>query len=95
MQIEREPLYDAYDRLTSEAELRFSIFPPLALLSVTAAVLWSPWCLVALVMPAILAAQGSRLYDSAQERVLQALTTGVVQSPTVQELHGLESVKRS
>jgi hypothetical protein len=35
MQIERETLYDAYDRLTSEAELRFSIFPPLALLSAT------------------------------------------------------------
>lgn len=89
MQIERESLYNAYDRLRAEAELRFSLFAPLVLLTVAGALLWSPWALVALLVPGALAAQGNQQAARAEEQVWQALTTGVIQSPTMEQYFAL------
>ena len=89
LQIERETLYNDYDRLRSEAELRFSIFIPLTALSIVTAVLLSGWALVSIVLPVILLAQGVRMQARANLRVSQALVTGVVQSPTLEQLTAL------
>lgn len=86
MQIERETLYNDYDRLRSEAELRFSIATPLVLLVLTATLQWSTLALFALVLPAILLAQAVRIQARADERVRQALITGVIRSPTIEQL---------
>jgi hypothetical protein len=86
MQIERETLFNDYDRLRSEAELRLSIFVPLTALAITAAVQWNPPALIGLLIPLILLAQAIRMQARADERVQQALMTGVISSPTIDQL---------
>ncbi|TWD75080.1 hypothetical protein FB561_6517 [Kribbella amoyensis] len=91
LQIERETLYNDYDRLRSEAELRFSIFIPLIALAVVASALWSVWCLFTLLLPCILLGQAVRLQARADERVRQALVRGVVKSPTIEALTQIQT----
>jgi hypothetical protein len=86
MQIERETLFDSYDRVVAEAELRTSIFLPLSAGILGMAAFWNAWFLVLLVAPWLLARRGLKLVREADERVTQALTTGVMQSPTIQAL---------
>lgn len=86
MQIERQALYDDYDRLRSEAELRFSIFVPLIILVGVMIWLWSPVTLLGIVVPFVLLRQGIREQRSAEEKVWQALATGLIQSPTIERL---------
>lgn len=86
LQIERELIYDAYDRLSTEAELRFSISPPIVVAVSATAILWSPWALLALVVPAALLFQGAVLVERARQRVIQALSSNVIDSPVVQTL---------
>lgn len=43
LQVEREPIFDEYDRLRAEAELRFSLLGPLLMLTVTMSATWHSW----------------------------------------------------
>lgn len=90
MQIERESLWNDYDRLRSEAELRFTLLPPLTLLVVVAAVMWTPFALLGLVLPVVLLRQGLTDQKAADQKVWQALTTEVIESPTMHEFLRLE-----
>jgi hypothetical protein len=86
MQLVASSLFDEYSRLKSEAELRFSIAAPLALISCTAAWLSTWWWLTAISLPTVLAFRGLSAQAAARNRVWQSLTTGVIESPTVERL---------
>lgn len=88
LQIERDSLWQTYDRLKSEAELRVGIVPPLVALIITAAVTWHPVLVGLLVIPAVLAIQAAGQRSRADAVVMQALLTGLIESPTIQELRG-------
>jgi hypothetical protein len=90
LQIGREAIYNDYDRLRSEAELRFTLLVPLCLLVAASGFLWTKpaWLLVGL--PLILLGQAFHIQARADERVLQALTTGVIDSPVVEQLLAID-----
>lgn len=86
MQIEQPLLFDSYDRLKSESELRLSIFVPLMWLVTAAAVLLTPWAVLLVSVPLLIGYQGLRLQAQAQERITQALASGAIESPVVSRL---------
>jgi hypothetical protein len=89
LQIERESLFYDYDRLKSEAALRYSIAPPLVAVIITAGLSWTPWILLALVVVPFLLIHGRRAEEQANCTVTAALTQGVIESPTVATLFKL------
>ena len=92
LQIERETLYNEFDRLRNEAELRFSIAVPLVLFVGVASVEWHWQAAIGLLLPTALVTQGVLTERKAHLRVMEALIHGVVESPVVSLLRSLEPV---
>ncbi len=86
LQIEREALFNEVDRHKSEAELRYSIAPPLTLLSVVFAIQWHWLWLLGVLVAAVLAWHGYRAENKARRQVAEALRFGIIASPTLQRL---------
>lgn len=86
LQASNQSLYDSYDRLRAEAELRFTLFMPLLALIMVVAAQWSWLTALLVVVPIILALQGWLRQVEAQTVVTQALITGLIASPTLQRI---------
>jgi hypothetical protein len=86
LQVERETVYNDYDRLRSEAELRFSIFTPLIALTVIMAMQWSAFTLFAIVIPIWLVGEAWRRQRLAEAKVWDSLAMGLISSPTLEGL---------
>ncbi len=86
LQVERESLYNEYDRLKSEAELRFSILTPVILLTATFTATWKWQAVAGLGIAAALFLQGIQAQRGARRLVVTAVVNGVVESPTAQGL---------
>ena len=80
LQIEREAIYNDYDRLRSEAELRYSIVIPLFLLVGAAAGLGHRLAAVGVILPIVLGYQGWRNQQAAETKVWQNLVAGQITS---------------
>lgn len=89
LQIERESLWNDYDRLRSESELRYSISVPLFLLVVITATTWHVATLAGLLLPAALLGQAISTERRAHLQVWTAVTHEVIESPTVGLIRGL------
>lgn len=89
LQIEREALYNDFDRVRAESELRAAIVVPLLVLVVILAVGGSPWWLVALLVPAWLLRQGVQAHVEAQQRLQAAVRHEVIKSPSVEFVRSL------
>jgi hypothetical protein len=88
LQIERESLFNDYDRLRSEAQLRFSIAPPMVLIVIVLAVVGHPLWLLGVVAPGWFYFRGLRVYQQARLRVWQAVKSNVISSSAT--LHELD-----
>lgn len=86
LQASNQSLYDSYDRLRAEAEMRFTLFAPLLALILVSAVQWSWFAGLLVPVPLVLAAQGWLRQVEAQTVVTQALMTGLIASPTLQRI---------
>ena len=89
MQIQRPELYSEYDRLQSEAELRLSIAPPLAVVVGVLAVTASLWWVLGLALVYVLVREGAKARLAAEMLVWQAMRSGVVESTVVGDLGNL------
>lgn len=89
LRLEREALFQDHDRLVSESELRCSIYLPLAVLAVEAAVLQHLWALAALPLSVMLLMDGLNLDKQSREILYEALVTEAIASPTMDRIHEL------
>ena len=87
LQVKSPPLYDAYDRLMAEAELRLSLFVPLLGLIAVLAIQWEPWAALLMVIPLVLAYQGARKEVAARRLLDEAFADGLVESATMERLN--------
>jgi hypothetical protein len=85
----RPAVWDEYDRLTSEAELRMSIVLPLCVLCGEAVRLWTWWALVGYLGPFLLLTQGLLTAYHARQVVWNAVATGAIESPIVERFMAL------
>lgn len=86
LQVKNKDLYNDYDRLKAESDLRISLALPLAILAAALGVRWSPWFFaVALLSPALWM-HGHELKYRAEDILAQAIVEGVMTSPTLDEL---------
>lgn len=74
-------VYAEIDRLKVEAELRMSIFWPLLILAVLLAVAWSPFALVAGLLPPWLLRDASRRANEASETTWGTVVAGEITTP--------------
>lgn len=89
LKVERESVFNDIDRERSEAELRFSIVPPLIVLVGALAFTWH-WTLVFAVLPLVaMAHQAYKIELSARKEIFVALQHGVIESPTLETLAAL------
>jgi hypothetical protein len=86
LQLEVPEIYDDYDRLRSEAEMRFSSFWPLLVLTGISVYLWTSWALIVIVIPVTLLLDGIHRQRRAERKVWQALITGKLRSTVLTEL---------
>lgn len=96
LQIEREALYNDFDRVRAEAELRAAIVAPLIGLVILLAVgagslLW----LLALVVPVWLLRHGVQAQIESDQRLQAAVQHGVITSPTIGFVRSLSSSRSS
>lgn len=89
IQQKQPALWNEYDRLRSEAELRFGIVPPLALIVFIAVFQWSPIALLLLLVPFVLVVQGLTLSGGARAKVWTSLASEFVDSPTVKQIQAV------
>jgi hypothetical protein len=92
IQMRHPELYAEIDRLKVEGEFRLSIFWPLLLLTIVLAWSWSPWVLVALVIPPLLVRDGFQRLEQGKEKVWGALIAREVTTPT---LDAVENAKQT
>jgi len=86
LQVKSKELYDEWDRLSAEADLRIALALPLAVLTVALAFSWSPWFwLIGLLVPLVYV-QGRDYRQRAKSIVLAGLIEGVMESPTQEAL---------
>jgi hypothetical protein len=78
--IEREPLFDRYDRLRSEAEFRIGMTIPVAALAVALSVRVNFWCSALFFGAAVLFVQGVRRFYAGRAIIWQALSQELVTS---------------
>lgn len=86
LQLDRETIWNEYDRLRSEHELRISLVPPTFGLAIVA--MWQggvPFAL-SLIIPFALFVHGSRLGRQAEAKVWSALVTGGIYSNSVKQV---------
>lgn len=86
LQVERETLYNEIDRLRSEAELRYSIAPPLVAVFLTTSASWHPAFAVGVLVPVALVIQARRTDREARLKLITALQHRVVASPTLDSI---------
>ena len=86
LQIERESLFHDFDRLRSEAQLRFSIFVPSLVLIISSAFQEDLWLASLVVIPLWLLRDGLRRQYLAESIVWNSLVMGLTTSPTVERL---------
>lgn len=92
IQMRYPEVYAEIDRLKVEAELRMSIFWPLALLSVLLGFAWTPLALLGLFVPPLLLVDGSKRAHEATEKTWGTLVAGEVTSPILDAMsHAKES----
>ena len=91
LQVERATLWDQYDRIQSEVELRLSLVLPLIATSLALAVAWSPWALFGLLVPMGTYGDALKRRRAATEILVQAVIAGLVSSPTIESLLGVAS----
>lgn len=90
LNVENKNLFDDYDRIRSEAELRFTISLPILVLGAVLASLWEPVALaVAVITSGLLFLQGLRRQMRADAVLYQALMLGYTASPTMSRIEGL------
>jgi hypothetical protein len=82
-------LWDEYDQRRSEAELRYSITPPLALVCIAAAMWWSAWAAFLLVLPSVLTWQGYRSECSSVVSIADAIDAEIAVPPKLAALKRL------
>lgn len=91
----RENLWVDYDRLQTEASLRFSIFVPLVVLVITLAFQWHGAALFTLVVPLVLLGQGITTLAESRLMLYTAIANRTITSSTADLLRGLAPVERS
>jgi hypothetical protein len=79
-------LYDEYDRLIGEAELREITVIPLALLIVALGITWSPFCLPALAVVPILQRQANWQREAGNDVIIDAVMVEKVAAPALERL---------
>jgi hypothetical protein len=77
---EKDRLWETYDRKNAEAEFRQSVALPMAVLTVIAAWIETPWILLGLVVPAVFLVQGLRRGQEARSEVYLAVVQNVIHS---------------
>ncbi|MBF0686720.1 MAG: hypothetical protein IR158_02985 [Cellulomonas sp.] len=87
LQVKSKELYDEWDRLSAEADLRTAVPLPLAILTAALAISWSPWFWLAGLLAPLLYAQGRGYRQRATQIVLAGLIEGVMESPTLEALN--------
>jgi len=91
LRAEQDAVFQEYDRLRSEAELRLNLAPAIFFVGMALAITWNwLWLAVALVIVGVLAHQGYRSFKASLQDMLTALRLGLVQSPTANQLLGME-----
>jgi len=78
-----ERLFDQYDRVSAEVATRTSIAPPLLLLFALLALRLSPWYWIGVVLPAVLVTQAVGRLRAANDLLVEAVTTEVIESVEV------------
>lgn len=79
-------LYEQYDRLQAEADLRVNLLLPVIALSLVAAVRWGPFAVSGIALGLVMAYQGLVRLRRARDIVLLAVDAGVVTPADVAEL---------
>lgn len=93
LQLEREPVFNDYDRLSAEGSFRGSVAIPLAAAILILAYVQSSWFVVVLAAPLMLAFQAVSKQQAADAKLWGALVGGYISSPvTDRVLTLLESV---
>lgn len=88
LQIERESLFNEFDRVRAESELRAAIIVPLTILiSVMVAV--SVYWIFAFVLPIWLLRQAVQAYFEADQRLRSAVRHGAIRSSTIEFMKSL------
>ncbi|WP_330475802.1 hypothetical protein [Terrabacter sp. C0L_2] len=88
-------LWDEYDQLRSEAELRYSIVPPLTLISLIGTLTWTPWAILTMVGPLVLAWQGVRSERSSINSIMDIIDADIVIPPAIEALRRLASEQQA
>jgi hypothetical protein len=90
-QIECPQVFNDYDRLSAEAELRFSVVPPLALIAIVLFVTWHWFAVVGLLVVVLLLRSGIASQDRAKGVLANAVVFGSTAPPTVEALRGFRT----
>lgn len=83
LQIEREGLYNDYDRIVAESELRAAIIVPLTVL-LGFLVAWSAYWALTFLLPLWLLRQAVQAHVEAEQRLRSAVRHGAIRSSTVE-----------
>lgn len=87
LQVAHDGLFQEYDRLRSEAALRYSLILPMIFLFIACGVRFTPWLLVGLPLLVVLAITGRKAEFDARRLLGRALRLGVIKSPSAEILH--------
>ena len=82
--IEKEPLFDRYDRIRSEAEFRIGMTLPVAAVGVAMGFRVAWWCAGLLLVSVVLFVQGLRRFYAGRAIIWQALSQKLVMSEVFQ-----------
>lgn len=82
--IEKEPLFDRYDRIRSEAEFRIGMTLPIAAVGIALGVRVSSWCIGLLLISSVLFVQGLRRFYAGRAIIWQALSQQLVTSEVLE-----------
>lgn len=92
LQIERETIFNRYDRMVAESEFRLTCALPLAaLIGAIAYELSSPLPLLAMVFPLVIFVLGVRRYYAARSVIWEAVAQDLIQSDTLTTIRRLVS----
>jgi len=84
LQIEREAIFDRYDRMLAEAEFRLTCGLPLSALVVATSIeLSTAWIFLGLALPALIFALGVRRYYESLAVIWEALAQDLIDSETL------------
>lgn len=85
LQIERESIFDRYDRMVAEAEFRVTCAIPLTALIIAVSIdTGKLWLLTGLVFPVAIFTLGVRRYYEGRAVMWEALSQGLIESNTVE-----------